>query len=141
MESYTISDTAGANDKLNILDTTHDNLHIAFNIAKNGTNITEDSLMILDDTNYAKWQDNMNDSTIAGININGTDISAIETIKASDGKYLTTIQLDALKLAVAGWLDSAVNGVENYTDVADALSKNSAALISFINSNTNWQSA
>jgi len=134
-----IWDSAGSDDKLNITNKNHTALHIAFNIAKNGASIIEDSLMILDDTNYAKWQNNMADSTIKGINIKGTDISAIETIKASDNYYLSSTQLDTLKSNVATWLSTANSG-SGYDSVANALaSAEKADLITYIANQTNWQ--
>ena len=134
-----IYDSAGSGDMMNISFNDHTELYIAFNIAKDGLNIIEDSLMILDNINYTKWQNNMNDTTIKGISIKGTDISAIETIKAKDNYYLTTTQLNALKGAVAGWLGS--DG-RDYADVSAALaSSDKADLITYIAEQTKWQTA
>lgn len=132
-----IGDTSGEDDVITVTDSAHSGLHVVFDIAKNGTNITADSMWILDDTNYALWQADMNDSAIKGINIKGTNITAIETIRANDGKYLGVTQLNALKSVVAGWLGSEGR---DYADVSAALaSEDKEALITFIADQTNWQ--
>ena len=141
MVDVNIYDSAGSGDMMNISFNDHTELYIAFNIAKGGLNIIEDSLMILDRINYTKWQNNMNDTTIKGISIKGTDISAIETIKAKDNYYLSSTQLNTLKSNVASWLSTANSG-SGYDSVADALaSAEKADLITYIANQTNWQSA
>ena len=133
-----IEDSAGS-DILNIKNKAHSELHIAFNIAKGGSSIIEDSLMILDDTNFDKWQSNINDETIKGIKIGGTDITAIETIKAKDNYYLSSTQLDTLKSSVATWLSTANDGA-GYTDLNAAFtSAEKETLIAYIGTQTQWQ--
>ena len=135
-QNTSISD-AGGNDSLTVMNTAHTNLHVAFNVAKGGTSIINNSLWILDDTNYAKWQTNITDTTIVGINIKGEDISAIETLNANDNYSLSSTQLNTLQNAIAGWLGT--DG-RNYADVSAALaSENRDTLITFIAANTNWQ--
>ena len=119
-----IYDSLGNDDKLNIATTDHTKLHVAFNITKGGTSIIEDSLMILDNTNFVKWQNNMNDETIKGIKIGGTDITAIETIKTRDNYYLTSNELNNLKSNIASWLTN--KGYADVTAVFDKAGDNSA---------------
>ena len=95
--------------------------HIVFDIDIdiNSSNIIEDSLWILDDNNYGKWQTKMlnplSEVTFTGINIKGDDITAVETIKAGSA-YLTSTQLTNLQSEVVGWLD-----VNYFGNVGDAL--------------------
>ncbi|MBR6098744.1 hypothetical protein IKP85_03260 [bacterium] len=131
-----IVETNGNDDVVTVVDAASTGIHVVFDIAQNGTNIIADSMRILDDANLAKWQENMADESIKGINIKGSDISAIETIRANDGKYLGVTQLEALKSDVAGWLST---GGRDYASVGALTSEDREALITFIAENTNWQ--
>ena len=134
-----ITEAHGADeDSLTIIDAAHNDLHIAFNMRNKNTGIEDDTLWILDDANYTKWQANMNDTTIKGINIKGDDICKIERINASDGYYLGQTQLMQLESEVSNWLNSY--NPSGYTYVSDVLaSENKDALITLIANNTNWQ--
>ncbi len=118
-------------------DANHSNLHIVFNLNADSSNIVEDSLMILNDENFTKWQTNIYDSTIKGINIKGNNIKSIETIKASDGFELTSSVLDELQASILGWLNSNSKGsVAQVINGTDQTAKESL-IAAFVN-NTNW---
>ena len=148
-QKTSIKEKDGDADVLNILNTSdttdgkHSGLNIVFNILKDADAIESNSLMILDDTNFAKWQADIADASIVGINIKGSDITAIETINSSDGYYADTTKLNALKSDVVGWLSTA-NGGEGYADVATALTSGDAdlaTLVGMFGRDSNWQTA
>ncbi|MBQ9245226.1 hypothetical protein IJ182_03055 [bacterium] len=118
----TITDTAG-NDTL-ILAAKKEDISLLFNVKQDGT--------------FADGNDKLTfTSNEKAVVIN--DFDSIETIKTSDGYYLTTTQLNSLQSTVAGWLGS---DSRDYADVSAALtSSDKDALITYITEQTNWQSA
>jgi Ca2+-binding RTX toxin-like protein len=133
-----IIDKSG-NDKLEILDRNSKNLHIIFDMKKGNNNIISNSLYILNNDAYTDFIDGYD---YEGINIKGKKITTIETIKASDGKYLGAKQLNELKSAIASWLLNQ-NEYDSVLDVINDLTYNGevqrTSLLAAFNNNTNWQ--
>ncbi|MBQ9246371.1 hypothetical protein IJ182_08910 [bacterium] len=138
-----ISDTEGTNDIViyntaNTTDNYYTNLHIVFNVSKNGV-LDENGLRVLNTENYNTWQNNCNDENITGVKV----VSGVNTFNSiqtaySNGEGHKVTNISELISSVASWLTS---GGRNYDDVSAALaSSDKDTLITYIAEQTNWQS-